>query len=37
MNDFYWKWWLTFKYWMQGDTWENAKTYDQVIVGGFKR
>lgn len=29
--------WLTIKYWLQGDRWNFAKQYAQVIVCGFRR
>ena len=28
---------LTIKYWLRGDTWQDAKAYAGKIVNGFKR
>ena len=27
---------LSIKYWLRGDSWEDAKHYAEIIVNGFK-
>jgi hypothetical protein len=37
MLDTFWIYWLACKYYLQGDSWKDAKEYATAIVKGFKK